>query len=274
MAMIKCMECGKDISDKAKKCPYCNKTFIEEVPAFRVINCSECGIVLSETDEVCHNCGCPIEKGFISSKEKLQEVQISSVKVGSKTKKIIVALVIILALCAAGGIGYKVYSNQKANENYNSYIDNLEKAQELMLSGGSDAESLCNLTLKVWGNAIYEESDIETDKYTRPDGYFVDDFNTALGNLFVDSDTKSTVSNIESNQESVKHIMKKLQDVPEGLDKCYETVSDLNASYNKLADLAINPTGNYSGFSSNKTTAISEFMLAYNKLDTQIPDRK
>ncbi len=32
MAIIKCTDCGKDISDKAKKCPYCGKTFIEEVP--------------------------------------------------------------------------------------------------------------------------------------------------------------------------------------------------------------------------------------------------
>lgn len=197
MAMIKCMECGKDISDKAKKCPYCGKTFIEEVPVVSIINCSECGTVLSETDVLCRNCGCPVEKESNSSTEKIQEVQISSVKVGSKAKKIIVALVILLALCAVGGIGYKVYTNQKASEKYNTYIDNLEKAQELMLTGGSDAESLCNLTLKVWGNAIYEERDTETDKYTRPDRYFVEDFNTALANLFVDLDTKATVSNIE-----------------------------------------------------------------------------
>ena len=155
MAMIKCMECGKDISDKAKKCPNCGKTFVEEMPVVSVINCSECGTVLSETDEVCQNCGCPVEKESNSSKEKLQEVQISSVKVGSKTKKIIVALVVTLALCAVGCIGYKAYSSQKASENYNTYVDNLDKAQELMLTGGSDAESLCNLTIKVWGNAIY-----------------------------------------------------------------------------------------------------------------------
>ena len=274
MAMIKCTECEKDISDKAKKCPYCGKTFFEEVPVVKEITCSECRTVLSESDEVCQNCGCPVEKKTNSPKEKLQEVQISSVKVGSKTKKIIVALVIALALCAVGGIGYKVYSNQKAEENYNTYIDNLGKAQEVMLTGGSDAESLCNLTIAVWNNAIYEDKDTETDKYTRPDGYFVSDFNTALANLFADSDTQSTVSNIEANQDTVKQIMKKLQDVPEGLDKCYETISDLNSSYNKLTDLAVNPTGNYSGFSSNKTTTVSEFMSNYDKLDTQIPDKK
>lgn len=274
MAIFKCTECGKDISDKAKNCPYCGKVFLEEVPVVKVIICSECGTVLSESDEVCHNCGCPVENDTDSSKEKLQEVQISSVKVGSKTKKIIMALVITLVLCAVGGIGYKVYSNQKAKENYNIYIENLEKAQELMLAGGSDAESLCNLTLKVWNNAIYEKSNTETDKYTHQDGYFVRDFNTALENLYEDSDTQSTISNIEANQDNVKQIMKKLQDVPEDLDKCYETISELNSSYNKLTELAVNPTGNYTGFSASKTTVVSDFMSAYDKLETQIPDKK
>lgn len=274
MAMIKCTECGKDISDKAKNCPYCGKVFLEEGPVVKVIICSECGTVLSEADKVCHNCGCPVENDINNSKEKLQEVQISSVKVGSKTKKIIMALAIAVVLCVVVGIGYKVYSNQKAEENYNAYIDNLGKAQELMLIGGSDAEALCNLTLSVWNNAIYEESDTETDKYTQHDGYFVDDFNTALGNLYEDSDTQSTISNIETNQENVKQVMKKLQDVPEDLDKCYETIADLNSSYKKLTELAINPTGNYTGFSASKTTVVSDFMSAYDKLDTQIPDKK
>ena len=274
MAMIKCTECGKDISDKAKKCPYCGKVFLEEVPVVKVIICGECGTVLSESDKVCHNCGCPVENDMNNSKEKLQEVQISSVKVGSKTKKIIMALAIAVVLCVVVGIGYKVYSNQKAEENYNTYIDNLGKAQELMLIGGSDAEALCNLTLNVWNNAIYEKSDTETDKYTQHDGYFVDDFNTALGNLYEDSDTQSTISSIETNQENVKQIMKKLQDVPDDLDNCYETISELNLSYNKLTELAVNPTGNYTGFSDNKTATVSDFMSTYNKLDTQIPDKK
>lgn len=143
-----------------------------------------------------------------------------------------------------------------------------------MLDGGANAESLCNLILKVWRNTIYEESDNETDKYTRPDGYFLSDFNESLENLFVDSDTILTISYIEDNQAAVKGIMKKLQDVPDGLDKCYDTVSDLNVAYRILTDLAINPSGNYNGFSSNRNDVISDFMSAYAKLDTQIPKKK
>ena len=142
-----------------------------------------------------------------------------------------------------------------------------------MLSGGSDAESLCNLTLRVWGNAISKDSDSETDKYTKKDKWNFNDFNTALANLYADSSTTKKVSDIESNQSSVKDLIKKLQNPPEGLDKCYDTVSDLYESYKILTDLAINPSGSYRDFGTKKSDAVSDFMSAYEKLDNQIPEK-
>ena len=142
-----------------------------------------------------------------------------------------------------------------------------------MISGGSDAESLCNLTLQVWGNAIYENSDEETDKYTRPNGYFVSDFNTALENLYADSDTQDTISYIQSNQASVKEVIKKLQNPPEGLNKCYDTVTVLYEAYKTLTDLAINPTGSYNSVSTDENDTVSDFLSAYDKLDNQIPEK-
>ena len=277
MAMINCPECGQEISDKAKKCIHCGKVFVEEEVIKEEIKCEECGVVLAETDEICPNCGCPIEKQNESNEVKPQQVEVASIKMAKKTKRIIIAVVIALIICIAGGVGYKIYSDVKAEqdyqENYNTYIDNLEKAQVLMLTGGSDAETLCNLTLRVWYNTIYEERDDTTDKYTRPNGWWVDDFNEALANLYSASSTKETISDIESNQASVKELIKKLQNPPEGLDKCYDTVSDLYDAYKTLTDLAINPSGNYSGFSGNKSDAVSDFMSAYEKLDNQIPEK-
>lgn len=277
MAMIQCPECGQKISDKAKKCIHCGKVFVEEKTVNEEIKCSECGIVLAESDEICPNCGCPVEKKIREEETKPQQVEIAHIRMAVKTKKIIIGIIIAVILCIGGGIGYKIYSDNKAEqiyiEAYNEYIDNLNKAQILMLSGGSDAESLCNLTLRVWGNAIYEEKDNETDKYTRPDGYFVSDFNDALANLYLDSDTNDTIEDIESNQASVKEIIKKLQNPPEGLDKCYDTISDLYEAYKTLTDLAISPSGNYNGFSTKKSDAVSDFMSAYEKLDNQIPDK-
>lgn len=56
MALIKCSECGKEISDKAKNCVHCG------CPVEKELTCNECGKNINIDDNVCKNCGCPIEK--------------------------------------------------------------------------------------------------------------------------------------------------------------------------------------------------------------------
>ena len=279
MAIIKCPECGQDISDKAMKCIHCGKIFNEELKK-KELKCTECGEVLSETDKVCKNCGCPIEKSAEAGEMKPQQVEVAGIKMEQRTKKIIIGIIIALVFCIGGGATYKVYSDKKAEkeyrESYNAYIDDLKKAQSLMLNGGGDAETIINLTLNVWSNTIYKERDSETDKYTisnQGSGIFYDDFNESLGHLYADSSTQSVLSKIEANQVSVKEIMKKLQMPPEGLDKCYDTISDLYEAYKSLTDMAISPSGNYNSFSSKKSDTVSDFMSAYDKLDSQLPEK-
>lgn len=277
MALIKCPECGREISDKAEKCIHCGKIIVKDVtPEKTEIKCPECGRSLLETDVICPGCGCPIERGRKEDTDKLQQVEVAGIKVKNKTKKIIIGIIVAVIVCAVGGVGFKVYSDKRAErqyqEAYNEYISDLKRVQGLMLEGGSDAETLCNLTLRVWHNAIYEDRDDETDKYTRPDGYFVNDFNEALANLYADSDIKTTIKDIEKNQASVKEIIKQLQNPPEGLDKCYDTVSDLYEAYKILTDLAVDPSGSYNSVSEDKSDAVSDFLSAYEKLDNQIPE--
>lgn len=289
--LLKCPTCGIGMDDGnekiAYKCPVCEnvitgdlKYFAEEKQVdYNTIICPECGKEISDKADECSYCGCPIEK----EKEKvaaLQQVEVAGVKVTKKTKNIIVMVAIILGLCVVGCGGYKIYFDKKSErehvEAYNTYIDNLTFSQICMLAGGSDAESLCNLTLRVWGNSIYKEKDSETDRFTRKDngkGVFYDDFDDALFNLYLDEDTSNTRKSIEENQKTVKQLIKDLQTVPEGLEKCYDTISDLYDAYNTLTELAVNPSGNYSGYSSNKATAVSEFMSLYEKLDNQIPNK-
>ena len=59
MALIKCTECGAQISDRARKCPSCGCP-IEEIlkePDKKI--CVECGNELEEGTEICPKCGCP-----------------------------------------------------------------------------------------------------------------------------------------------------------------------------------------------------------------------
>ena len=57
MALIKCNECGKEISDKSAECLYCG-SLIEKVE--KKIKCSECGSQVYSKSDVCTYCGCPI----------------------------------------------------------------------------------------------------------------------------------------------------------------------------------------------------------------------
>ncbi|SFC20293.1 hypothetical protein [Clostridium uliginosum] len=141
-----------------------------------------------------------------------------------------------------------------------------------MLSSGSDAESLMNLTSKVWSNAIYKKFDNETDKYTRKNGYWESDFNKPLGYLFNDSSTKTKTENIKSSELKVSEMMKKLQKQPKEYEKVYDTLLELNSSYQVTIDLAKSPQGNITSFNNNKNEKISKFMEVYKKLQTQIPN--
>lgn len=59
MAMISCPNCGKEVSDKAKKCIHCGKVLIEDVIPKKF--CSDCGKEVPFDATECPYCGCPLE---------------------------------------------------------------------------------------------------------------------------------------------------------------------------------------------------------------------
>jgi hypothetical protein len=143
----------------------------------------------------------------------------------------------------------------------------------MMLAGGSDAEDQVNLTASVWRNAIYQDSDPATNKYVKPQGIYVSDFNIALKNLYADPTIITKISNIKDNQTTVRDLMKGFQNPPKGLEACYITVTDLYTAYSSLTDMAVNPSGSLTSFTADKSTKVNAFMDAYKKLETQIPDK-
>lgn len=63
MALIKCKECGHEVSDKASACPNCG------CPVEKGLVCKECGNILNPNDRICSNCGNPI-KGNVVGEDK------------------------------------------------------------------------------------------------------------------------------------------------------------------------------------------------------------
>lgn len=53
MALIKCPECGGQVSDSAASCPHCGYSLVN------LKLCEECNAVITEEDAACPQCGCP-----------------------------------------------------------------------------------------------------------------------------------------------------------------------------------------------------------------------
>ena len=183
-----------------------------------------------------------------------------------KKKLVISGIIVLIAVC--GVIGFVLVS--KNNEA--SYIEKLETTRLEMLDGGSKAESLCNLTNKVWYNSIYEKYDDETDKYTKDWTGFIVSFDEAIGNLYSDEDIIDEVSSIQDNQKNVKVLIKDLQNPPKDLGNCYDTILNMYDYYKNLTDLAISPTGNLEDYSDSKNDAVAGFMTEFEKLDNIMPE--
>ncbi|MCB6622289.1 zinc ribbon domain-containing protein [Mediterraneibacter sp. 210702-DFI.5.30] len=269
MAMTTCPNCGEQISDKAKKCVHCGTVLVQEEKKY----CPDCGAELEEGMDTCPKCGCPIEN-IIETEKTPQQVEVAGVKITKKSKKIImIAIIAVIGAVMIAAIGVQTHKKNvaakaaaEAQKQSEEYGTNLNLAAYTMLSGASDAETCGNLIKNVWYNAIYKESDSKTDKYTKPNGYFVSDFNDALKNLFSDSSFSGRIADINSNKDTVNSLMKKLKNPPEEYKDAYEALSKLYDAYISLTNLATDPTGSLQTFSKNFNDADNETLNCYNAL--------
>lgn len=99
MAMIKCPECGQEISDKAKKCINCGKILIEETAPVKY--CAECGKEIESDSQECPFCGCPV------APEKKENETI--IKLNSKVKKFKLPIIITAAILIVAAITFGVF---------------------------------------------------------------------------------------------------------------------------------------------------------------------
>lgn len=248
MALINCPECAKEISDKVKACPHCGYPLIEEVAS--------------------------------KPEDNPQQVEITSINLQKQInwKPYVIALLIILvgvAIFLTYNHLQKVQAQRDYELAFNAYIDDLLLLRITVISGGAKAEELTNLTAKVWANSIYEDSDPETDKYTRINGTgrFYDDFNKALQNLFTSPSTKLAISDIEDTQDLAKEIVGRLQSPPEGLEKSYDIASNMYASFLSFTNFAINPSGSLQTFNQERRSKSEALLSDYNKLEAVIPEK-
>lgn len=79
MALIKCPECGKEVSDKAKKCIHCGQPLVDEVAIIDKVKCSNCGNIISDDAPLVWKCT-SCNKAFKVSLSKLKKIYIQKSK--------------------------------------------------------------------------------------------------------------------------------------------------------------------------------------------------
>lgn len=126
MALIRCPECGKEISDKAKKCPNCGKILIEEKSETKI--CGECGKenLIDATECVC--CGCPFEDEKKFEKDVVESVPTIGKNIEKNMKKIIIPVVAVVLIVVVGLIIYNV-KVVKPKNTYDEAMTLLEKGK-------------------------------------------------------------------------------------------------------------------------------------------------
>ena len=142
----------------------------------------------------------------------------------------------------------------------------MEYVSYTMLDGVAKAENAGNLIKSVWYNAIYEERDTETDKYTMRNGEFVYDFNDAFSNLFADENFVNSISEIGLNQSEVTDLMKKLKNPPKKYEEAYAVLKTYYDNYIKMTKLVISPNGSIQTFSEDFNTYDTDTVNSFEKM--------
>lgn len=109
MALIKCSECGKEISDKAKQCPYCG---VENNVTF----CPECGKQLNDNVVTCPSCGCPIKE---VKQNNSGSTETSPLCLAGMVTGIVSFFIDFFGLVSAAGLIISIVGVTKANNSKN-----------------------------------------------------------------------------------------------------------------------------------------------------------
>lgn len=172
------------------------------------IKCPECGTEISDDVEKCINCGCPIAKceGIYTKK-------------ASKNKVPIVFVIVLLAVAICGYFGVNKYKSYVYQQKLNSII-----YIYIIIDSGAEAEECGNLIHSVWYNTIFYVSNTDTDKYTKTNGCFNDDFNDSLDNLYKSKYFTKKISDIQCDQDKVLSLMKELNNPPPKYKEAYKNL--------------------------------------------------
>jgi len=221
-----------------------------------LISCPECKKEISDQVESCPHCGYPFNRNTTKKNKEQNSI---------KLRRVIISLLIAIIVIISSGYAYISYTNSQ-------YIKISKEISLNMLMSASEAESVCNLVIDVWQNSIYKKYSSNTDKYTRTNSEFNDDFNTSLNKLFNSSEFESKIENINNTQENVNKLFLKLKHPYKRNEKVFDTLNELYSAYSSLVTLATSPSGSLTTYTNNKNDKIEKYLENNNKLKNLLPE--
>lgn len=183
MAIIKCPECGHQVSDQAKVCPSCGIEI-----AGKVMRCPECGETVFNDLDMCPGCNSPLHAvpppSANPSLENVVAVNDNAVEPATgnnKKKYTVIAIAFVLVVMAVFVIVYFNTSLQQRNE-LDAYENAVRSGEPAVLQNYLDmyedapvehrdsVEAILGrlkaLDLE-WANAVASGSKLELEKYLR-----------------------------------------------------------------------------------------------------------
>lgn len=114
---MRCMECGREISDNQSFCQYCgnpvDKNSVLKENAVQMMKCKNCGKILESGNAFCTNCGTPISTTNMIGSVSQDNTETKDNKIG----KILIAVIVVLVSAFAS---YLVFH----------FIDHYEKSDQ------------------------------------------------------------------------------------------------------------------------------------------------
>ena len=188
MAIIKCPECGHDVSDKAPTCPTCGVEIVG-----KTITCANCGTTYFKDQALCPNCHCPNPLNAATSplpsiqtatlSQESNSTQSSSEHESSTSEKKnnrfiwIISFVIALIICGTLYYFYHSASQQQEEEAYEyamksndpdvlqSYLETYKDADQAHIDSIMSHLNMLKTLDTEWTNAIVSGSKEAIEAY-------------------------------------------------------------------------------------------------------------
>lgn len=146
MALIKCVECGNDVSDKATHCPKCGKkvNLVSHDKIEKASNiCKECGQEMDAATGICLNCG--FDPARIEQKKRKIKKKIGLI-VSLITAVVVLALGIMFAQNANKGNSYILAACKELADVENGFPD----VKNIYYSETPDEDSTIDYVYRVY----------------------------------------------------------------------------------------------------------------------------